>query len=109
MATALYAHADDDAEVTARTLVDRGVLAMPIVDSENRLLGLLTGDDAHRMVEAARDEDEAHAGTSEPLRRPYLTTPVLAVVRSSTASASASAPARSSASPCSRCAPFRRP
>ena len=70
MATALYAHADDDAEVTARTLVDRGVLAMPIVDSENRLLGLLTGDDAHRMVEAARDEDEAHAGASEPLRRP---------------------------------------
>lgn len=82
MATALYAHADDDAEVTARTLVDRGVLAMPIVDREERLLGLLTGDDAHRMVEAARDEDEAHAGASEPLRRPYLTTPVFAVVRS---------------------------
>ncbi|PPG40673.1 magnesium transporter [Pseudoclavibacter sp. RFBA6] len=82
MATALYAHADDDAEVTARTLVDRGVLAMPIVDSESRLIGLLTSDDAHRMVEAARDEDEAHAGAAEPLRRPYLTTPVFAVVRS---------------------------
>ncbi|WP_179556836.1 magnesium transporter [Pseudoclavibacter sp. JAI123] len=82
MATALYAHADDDAEVTARTLVDRGVLAMPIVDRENRLIGLLTSDDAHRMVEAARDEDEAHAGAAEPLRRPYLTTPVFAVVRS---------------------------
>src|SRR5699024_10933018 len=72
----------EDAEEAARRCVDRRVLAFPVLDREERLLGLLTIADATRIVEAARDEDAARAGASEPLRRPYLLTPVLAITRS---------------------------
>ena len=61
--------------------VDSGLLAMPIVDSEDRLLGILTVDDAARILEQAEDTDAARQGASEPLGRPYLTTPVLRIVR----------------------------
>ena len=82
MASPMYAYADDDAEEVARRCVDRGVLAFPILDREDRLVGLLTIDDASRIVAEARDEDAARAGGAEPLRRPYLLTPVLTITRS---------------------------
>lgn len=82
MAPPIYATAGEGAEAAARRCVDRQVLALPVVDFEERLLGLLTIDDATRIVEAARDEDAARAGAMEPLRRPYLLTPVLHIARS---------------------------
>lgn len=74
--------ATEPAEAAARSLVDSGFLAAPVVDSEGRLLGILTIDDAARILEDAEDEDAARQGASEPLGRPYLTTPVLRIVRS---------------------------
>lgn len=82
MVPPMFAYADEDAETAARRCVERGVLAFPVVDQDNGLVGLLTLDDAIRIVEEARDEDEARAGGSEPLRRPYLLTPVRALARS---------------------------
>src|SRR5699024_5035616 len=61
--------------------LDVGLIAMPVVDREDRLLGLLTIDDAARIIRAAEDEDRARAGGHEPLRRPYLLTPVLQIAR----------------------------
>ena len=55
---------------------------MPIVDSEVRLLGILTVDDAHQILRDAEEEDTARAGGSEPLRRPYLTTSIFLIARS---------------------------
>lgn len=81
MGEARIARATDAAEAAARSLVDSGLLAMPIVDSQDRLLGILTVDDAARILEEAEDEDAARQGASEPLGRPYLTTPVLRIVR----------------------------
>jgi len=77
----IFARADEDAESAARRCVDRGVLAMPVVDHEGRLIGILTLDDAAEVVEAARDEDEARAGAREPLRTPYLQSSILAITR----------------------------
>lgn len=76
-----HARATDDAEEVARRCVRLGVLALPIVDSERRLLGILTVDDAQRILEQAEDEDTARAGAREPLRRPYLSTSVGGVAR----------------------------
>lgn len=81
MSKAHFARADDDEEAVARLCIDLGVLAMPIVDSETRLLGILTSDDAYRMLRQAEEEDVARAGGAEPLRRPYLSTPVVRVAR----------------------------
>jgi magnesium transporter len=76
-----HVHATDDAEVAARTIVDAQLLAAPVMDGEDRLVGIVTIDDASRILEEAADEDAARQGASEPLRRPYLTTPVLGIVR----------------------------
>lgn len=76
----VYAH--DSAEPASRTIVEAHLLAAPVVDREERLLGILTIDDASHVLEAAEDEDAARQGASEPLRRPYLTTPVLGIVKS---------------------------
>src|SRR5690606_41176264 len=60
-----------------------GLLAVPIVDSEERLVGILTIDDAARILKREESEDAARQGGVEPLGRPYLATPVRRIVRSS--------------------------
>ncbi|MBM6622756.1 magnesium transporter [Micrococcaceae bacterium RIT802] len=71
-----------DEESAARRCADLKILALPVVDAESRLLGILTVDDALRILEDAESEDAARSGGSEPLRRPYLATPVWAIVKS---------------------------
>lgn len=82
MVAPMYAYANESAEDVARQCLDRQVLVVPIVDREQRLVGILTVDDANRIVQAARDEDAARAGAAEPLRRPYLLTPIRTITRS---------------------------
>ncbi|MDD9207369.1 magnesium transporter [Georgenia sp. 10Sc9-8] len=76
------AQATEDAETAARRCADMRLLALPVVDAETRLVGILTVDDALWILEEAESEDQARIGGSEPLRRPYLSTPVRSVVRS---------------------------
>lgn len=78
----VVAAAHDSAEETARWFLALDLLAMPIVDESNRLVGVLTFDDAHEIVEEADSEDSARSGASEPLQQPYLSTPLFKVVRS---------------------------
>jgi magnesium transporter len=82
MAEPLMVSAGDDEEFAARTCSDLKVLALPVVDNERRLVGILTVDDALRILEQEESEDAARTGGAEPLRRPYLSTPVFAIVRS---------------------------
>lgn len=70
------------AETAARRCADLRLLALPVVDAETRLVGILTVDDALDILEDADSEDQARIGGSEPLRRPYLSTPVRSIVRS---------------------------
>lgn len=70
------------AEEAARRCSDRRLLALPVVDAEERLVGILTVDDALNVLRRAESEDQARLSGSEPLRRPYLSTPVRSVVRS---------------------------
>lgn len=72
----------DDAEAVSRRMSDLGVIAMPIVDSEARLVGIFTFDDAVKILEQEESEDAARQGGVEPLRRPYLSTPINRLVRS---------------------------
>ncbi|CAB4666059.1 MAG: magnesium transporter [Actinobacteria bacterium] len=82
MSEPLMVNASDDEEFAARTCSDMKVLALPVVDNERRLVGILTVDDALRILEKEESEDAARTGGAEPLRRPYLSTPVFAIVRS---------------------------
>lgn len=74
--------ATDDAEEAALGLVDRAHLLVPVTDSELRVVGILTLDDAARILREEADEDAARAGGAEPLRRPYLSTSVVKIARS---------------------------
>ena len=74
--------ATEDAEIAARRCADLKLLALPVVDNESRLVGILTVDDALRILESEESEDQARLSGSEPLRRPYLTAPVSNLVRS---------------------------
>ncbi|HEX2213596.1 MAG TPA: magnesium transporter, partial [Mycobacterium sp.] len=77
-----WARATDTAESAARRCADLKLLALPVVDNETRLVGILTVDDALRVLESAESEDQARLSGTEPLRRPYLTAPVMSLVRS---------------------------
>lgn len=81
MKTPISVTATLDAEEAARYCADAKVLVLPVVDDEERLVGILTVDDALRILEEAESEDAARSGGTEPLRRPYLATPVRSIVR----------------------------
>ncbi|GAA1488807.1 magnesium transporter [Brachybacterium sacelli] len=79
---AVHAYATDDREDAARRFLDAKLLAMPILDRENRLVGIVTIDDAFGILEKENAEDSARTSGSEPLPRAYLSTPILRIVRS---------------------------
>jgi magnesium transporter len=83
MDTEVYrANVDTDQEQVARLIAEADLLALPIVDSEDRLVGIVTVDDALRVLEEEQTEDVARAGGAEPLAHPYLSVSVLGIARS---------------------------
>ncbi|MGH2427830.1 MAG: magnesium transporter [Candidatus Limnocylindria bacterium] len=83
MDTDVYsARVDADREEVARLMLDADLLALPIVDSEDRLVGIVTVDDAMEILEEEDTEDVARTGGAEPLGRPYLSTSILQLARS---------------------------
>ena len=72
----IYAHTEDDKEEVARTISDYGFLALPIVDRETRLVGIVTVDDAMTVIEDENTEDIAKMAAVTPTDKPYLKTSV---------------------------------
>lgn len=81
MTEPISASALDDQETAARLLQEADLLALPIVDAEDRLVGVFTFDDAMEVLEGEDTEDHTRAGGAEPLRRPYLMAGVLQIAR----------------------------
>ena len=75
------ARVNQDQEEVARLIQEADLLALPIVDTEGRLVGIVTVDDAMRILEEEQTEDVARAGGAEPLEHPYLSTSVLGLAR----------------------------
>ncbi len=61
-----------DAEEAAQALMDYNLVAVPVVDADNRLLGILTEKTAGDITEEEVTEDAERQGGSEPLEVPYL-------------------------------------
>ncbi len=72
----IYAHTEDDKEEVARTISDYGFLALPIVDRETRLVGIVTVDDAMDVLQSENTEDIAKMAAVTPTDKPYLKTSV---------------------------------
>lgn len=70
-----------DQEECARLISRYDLLALPVVDVNNVLLGVVTVDDVVDVLVDEATEDFQRLGGAEPLDRPYLDTGVLTVVR----------------------------
>lgn len=77
----IYIHASADQEEAARLMFRYGLLALPVVDDENRLLGLITHDDLVGVLEDEATEDIYRLSASAPLDESYLDTPILQMFR----------------------------
>jgi magnesium transporter len=73
--------ANADREVAARLLTDRNLLALPVVDDADRLLGIITEDDVADVLQAEATEDIERLGGSEPLNAPYRSSGVWLLFR----------------------------
>ena len=72
----------DDKEDAAQALSKYDFLAMPVVDKEQRLVGIVTVDDAMDVIEEETTEDFEKMAAMLPSDKPYLRTGVLATWRS---------------------------
>lgn len=66
----------DDQETTARALSKYNFLALPVVDTENRLVGIVTVDDAMDVLQEEVTEDIEKMAAILPGDKPYLKTGV---------------------------------
>lgn len=72
----IYVHTVDDKEYVARKLADYGFIAIPVVDEENRLVGIVTVDDAIDVLQEENTEDIAKMAGTIASDKPYLKTSV---------------------------------
>ena len=70
------AHTHDDKEEVANLLKKYDLLAVPIVDSENRINGIVTVDDAIDVLQDEATEDMSMINGVTPTTKPYLQTSV---------------------------------
>ncbi len=61
-----------DQEVAAKLLTENNLLALPVVDRDGRILGIITADDVADILEQETTEDIERLGGSAPLEEPYL-------------------------------------
>ncbi len=73
--------ASADQEAAARLLTDRNLLAIPVVDDDDHLLGIITEDDVADVLQAEATEDIERLGGSQPLNLPYRLASVPLLVR----------------------------
>ena len=70
----VFVSTSDDKEEVARLFDRYGFLALPVVDSEQRLVGIVTVDDAMEVIREETEEDFAKMAGMAPTETTYLKT-----------------------------------
>ena len=73
----IFAHTLDDRESVAQTISKYDLLALPIVDKENRLVGIVTVDDALDVIEEEATADIEMMAAITPTDKSYMKTGVI--------------------------------
>ena len=74
----ILAHVDDDQEEVSDLFKRYGFLALPVVDNEGRLVGIITVDDILDVIEEEMTEDiERMGGVIDSTDKEYLDMPVM--------------------------------
>lgn len=71
----------DDKESSSQTMMKYDFMAMPVVDKENRLVGIITADDVMDVIEEEATEDMELMAAIAPSDHPYLKTSVFALAK----------------------------
>jgi magnesium transporter len=71
---------DDDQEFVAREIARYAFIAIPVVDDQHRLVGIVTHDDAAHVLEEEATEDAYLLGGVQPLEDSYVNTAFLELV-----------------------------
>ncbi len=74
-------YASDDQEVVAQAFQKYDFEIMPVVDSEDRMLGIITADDIMDVIEEEATEDITKMAAVTPETKPYTQTTVFEEVR----------------------------
>jgi magnesium transporter len=77
----LCLRATDDQEVAAALAARHGLLSVPVIDEEGRMVGVITVDDIMDVVQEEATEDFQKIGGSEALDAPYLETGLAQLIR----------------------------
>lgn len=77
----ISAHTHTDKEEVSNLLKKYDLLAIPIVDSENRINGIVTIDDAIDVLQEESAEDISKMAGITPTTKPYLQTSVFAIFK----------------------------
>lgn len=72
----------DDKEEAILKFEKYGFLALPVVDNENRLVGIITVDDAITVLKEESEEDFAKMAAITPTETPYLKTSIWSIWKS---------------------------
>ena len=78
----LYAHTTDDQEDVAKTINKYGLIALPILDHENCMVGIVTVDDAMDVLQEETTEDISIMAGVNPNEDSYFGTTVMEHVKS---------------------------
>ncbi len=76
-----YAGTHDDEDYAVSMISKYGLTALPIVDGERRLVGIVTFDDAIDVIEESATEDIEMMNAITPTDKPYLKTGVLEIFK----------------------------
>ena len=79
--TVVFAETTDDREYVAEKLSRYGLMALPVVDNERRLVGIVTADDAMEVLREEREEDFAKMAAVTPSETPYVKTSPLSLFK----------------------------
>lgn len=72
---------DTDQEDCADLMQRYDLLALPVVDEQKHILGIITVDDLVDVIQSEASEDIQRLGGAEPLDRAYLDTSILSITR----------------------------
>lgn len=70
----IFVRTSDDQETVSKVFSKYGFLCVPVVDSEERLVGIITVDDILRVIEEETTEDIERMNALSPSDKPYLKT-----------------------------------
>jgi magnesium transporter len=74
-------NAGDDQEEVAAKVAKYDLLAIPVVDDEHRMLGIITHDDVIDVIAEEAVEDAHRAAAVEPLDGSYMSTPLIELTK----------------------------